>query len=195
MAEPTFWDNQEAARATIEEANKLKSWVEPWKALHRSSSDLAEMADLLELEPDEELEAEWGQELKAVVRKLEALELQNMLQGDDDHRDAILTINPGAGGLESQDWAEMLLRMYQRWAERRGFSISVLDLQPAEEAGIKSATPGDQRGPRLRVFEIREGSPSAGPDLPLRFPIPPPHLLRLRVRIPRHRRRNRDRDR
>jgi len=140
MAEPSFWNNQEAARATIEEANKLKSWVEPWKALHRSSSDLAEMADLLEMDPDEELKAEWGQDLAAVVRKLEALELQNMLQGDDDHRDAILTINPGAGGLESQDWAEMLLRMYQRWAERRGFSISVLDLQPAEEAGLKSAT-------------------------------------------------------
>jgi peptide chain release factor 2 len=140
MAEPSFWDNQDSARRTIEEANKLKSWVEPWKELHEQSSELTEMADLLEAEPDEELEAELAQELEALVGKLEALELQNMLQGDDDHRDAILTINPGAGGLESQDWAEMLLRMYQRWAERRGFSLNVLDLQPAEEAGIKSAT-------------------------------------------------------
>jgi peptide chain release factor 2 len=140
MAEPSFWDNQENARNTIEEANKLKSWVEPWNELHEQSAELAEMAELVKSEPDEELEAELGQELKALVGKLEALELQNMLQGDDDHRDAILTINPGAGGLESQDWAEMLLRMYQRWAERRGFSLSVLDLQPAEEAGIKSAT-------------------------------------------------------
>jgi peptide chain release factor 2 len=63
-----------------------------------------------------------------------------MLQGDDDHRNAILTIHPGAGGLESQDWAEMLVRMYTRWAERRGFSLAVLDLQPGEEAGIKSAS-------------------------------------------------------
>ncbi len=140
MAEPSFWDNQDAARKTIEEANKLKAWVEPWKALHQQTSELAEMAELLQAEPDEELEKEWGQELEVVVRKLEDLELRNMLQGEDDHRDAILTINPGAGGLESQDWAEMLLRMYQRWAERRGFSLTVLDLQPAEEAGIKSAT-------------------------------------------------------
>jgi peptide chain release factor 2 len=140
MAEPSFWDNRGNARSTIEEANKLKSWVEPWKELHEQSAELAEMADLLKTEPDEELETELAQELDALVDRLEALELQNMLQGDDDHRDAILTINPGAGGLESQDWAEMLLRMYQRWAERRGFSLSVLDLQPAEEAGIKSAT-------------------------------------------------------
>ncbi len=71
---------------------------------------------------------------------LDALEVRTMLQGEDDHREAIVTINPGAGGTESQDWAEMLTRMYTRWAERHGFTVSVMDLQPGEEAGIKGAT-------------------------------------------------------
>jgi peptide chain release factor 2 len=140
MASPTFWDHPDNARSTIEEANKLKFWVEPWKAVASQALELAEMAELLEVEPDEELEAEWTQELKGATRRLEGLEFQTMLQGDDDHCNAILTVHPGAGGLESQDWAEMLLRMYTRWAERRGFSVNVLDLQPGEEAGIKSAS-------------------------------------------------------
>jgi len=140
MTEPGFWDNQEKARGVIEEANTLKSWVEPWKALSRRTRDLKEMADLLEMEEDESLESELGEELENLLELAGDLELKTMLQGEDDHRDAILTVHPGAGGLESQDWAEMLLRMYTRWAERHGFSLNVLDLQPAEEAGIKSAT-------------------------------------------------------
>jgi peptide chain release factor 2 len=124
----------------IDEANDLKGWVEPWKGLSARTRELREMAELLELEPDEAMEEELGKELQTVVDDAEALELRTMLQGDDDHRDAILTVHPGAGGLESQDWAEMLLRMYTRWGERSGFTVSVLDLQPAEEAGIKSAT-------------------------------------------------------
>ncbi len=139
MALPSFWDHQESARGTIDEANQLKDWVDPWNELSRRASDLSEMAELLEADPDPELEREWAQELERVVHLLEDLELKTMLQGEDDFRDAILTVHPGAGGLESQDWAEMLLRMYTRWAERRGFSVSVLDLQPGEEAGIKSA--------------------------------------------------------
>ena len=87
---------------------------------------------------DEGLERELGTELEAAIREAEDLELRTMLQGADDHRDAILTVHPGAGGLESQDWAEMLLRMYTRWGERRGFTVTVLDLQPAEEAGIRA---------------------------------------------------------
>jgi peptide chain release factor 2 len=140
MASPTFWDNQETARDTIEKANKLKVWVEPWKTVASQAAELTEMAELLDVDPDDELEEEWTQELQRVGDLLEKLEFRTMLQGDDDHRDAILTVHPGAGGLESQDWAEMLLRMYTRWAERRGFTVSILDLQPAEEAGIKSAS-------------------------------------------------------
>ena len=140
MAEPGFWDNQDKARGIIDEANALKGWVEPWKALSVRTAELREMGDLLEMEPDEGLEKEWIGELDATTHQADDLELQTMLQGDDDHRDAILTVHPGAGGLESQDWAEMLLRMYTRWGERHGFSVGVMDLQPAEEAGIKSAT-------------------------------------------------------
>jgi peptide chain release factor 2 len=140
MASPTFWDQQDAARSTIEEANKLKFWIEPWRKADKKIRELAELAELLELEPDQDLEEEWAQELEKVRDLLDDLEFQTMLQGEDDHRNAILTIHPGAGGLESQDWAEMLVRMYTRWAERRGYDLKVLDLQPGEEAGIKSAS-------------------------------------------------------
>lgn len=140
MAAPGFWDNQDKARGVIDEANGLKGWIQPWQELADGVAELREMADLLEMEPDEGLEEEWAGELGAASTKADELELQTMLQGDDDHRDAILTVHPGAGGLESQDWAEMLLRMYTRWGERHDYNVSVMDLQPGEEAGIKSAT-------------------------------------------------------
>ncbi len=140
MAEPGFWDNQERAREVIAEANRLKGWIEPWTKARDKTATLRELAELLEAEPDAEMEAEWLSELDTAEALLEDLELRTMLQGEDDVRDAILTVQPGAGGLESQDWAEMLTRMYTRWAERHGFTVSVLDLQPGEEAGIKGAT-------------------------------------------------------
>ncbi|MEZ4414603.1 MAG: peptide chain release factor 2 [Gemmatimonadota bacterium] len=140
MARGDFWSNSERAREVIDEANRLKGWVEPWSDLSRRARDLLEMADLLEAEPDADLAQEWEREVEALDEGLAELELRTMLQGEDDHRDAILTIHPGAGGTESQDWAEMLQRMYVRWAERRGYAVSVLDLQPGEEAGIKGVT-------------------------------------------------------
>jgi peptide chain release factor 2 len=140
MSEPGFWDNQDRARATIDESNRLKGWIEPWAEARGKIDTLKELAELLELESDAEMEAEWAQELARVEKILEDLELRTMLQGEDDPRDAIVTVQPGAGGLESQDWAEMLTRMYTRWAESNGFGVSVLDLQPGEEAGIKGAT-------------------------------------------------------
>ena len=99
-----------------------------------------EMAQLLAAEPDPGMEGELGRETDDLVRGVEAFELQAMLQGPEDSRDALLTIHPGAGGTESQDWAEMLMRMYVRWAERHGFQVSILDLLPGEEAGIKSVS-------------------------------------------------------
>src|SRR5207249_7649111 len=88
-----------------------------------------------------------------IAARLEALEMQNMLQGPDDARDALLTIHPGAGGTESQDWAEMLVRMYTRWAERHGFTVNVLDILPGEEAGIKSAEI-DRKSTRLNSSHV-----------------------------------------
>ena len=140
MTQPGFWDDGESARAVIDESNRLKSWIEPWRALQARASELEALAELLEHEDDAELSTEFERGLDELGRALEEVELRTMLQGEDDHREAIVTIHPGAGGLESQDWARMLMRMYTRWAERRGYQVSVLDLQPAEEAGIKSAT-------------------------------------------------------
>ncbi len=140
MAEPGFWDDQEAARGVIAEVKELKGWLDPWDALAQKVGELDELGQLLEAEADPELQAEWAGEVERLDRELEALERKNMLRGADDARDALLTIHPGAGGTESQDWAEMLMRMYTRWAERHGFVVTVLDLLPGEEAGIKSAT-------------------------------------------------------
>ncbi len=140
MGDPSFWDNQERARETIDEVNRLKGWIEPWTRLLDQGEELTELAALLKEEEDPDLAQEWVREMEGLTANLEKLELRTMLQGEDDHREAMLTIHPGAGGLESQDWAEMLSRMYTRWAERRGYQVSVLDLQPGEEAGIKSVT-------------------------------------------------------
>ena len=140
MSEPGFWDRPEQAREVIEETKLLKGWVEPWTELSGRAAGLVELADLLLEDPDAGLEEEWAREVLRLERGIAELELRTMLQGENDRRGAILTIHPGAGGTESQDWAEMLLRMYQRWAERRGYEPKILDLQPGDEAGIKAAS-------------------------------------------------------
>jgi peptide chain release factor 2 len=140
MARPGFWDVAERARSTIDEINSLKQWTDPWNRLSGKVDELAELAELLSEEDDAELASEWAAEVEALAGDLGDLELRNMLQGTDDHRDALLTIHPGAGGTESQDWAEMLLRMYVRWGERKGLDVELLDRVDGEEAGIKSAS-------------------------------------------------------
>jgi peptide chain release factor 2 len=140
QSEAGFWANGERARGVVQEVRELKRWLSPFDEVAQRAGDGRGMAELLEAEPDESLQAELTAEAERLDRLLEGLELQTMLQGPEDARDAILTIHPGAGGTESQDWAEMLMRMYVRWAERRGFSVSVLDLLQGEEAGIKSVT-------------------------------------------------------
>lgn len=140
MAEADFWNDPNSAREIIAEANGLKEWVEPWDGLLARVRELGELAELLELEPDAAVEEEFRAEIERLNGDIESLELRAMLSGPDDSRDALLTIHPGAGGTESQDWAEMLMRMYTRWADSRGYKVEVLDLQPGEEAGIKSVT-------------------------------------------------------
>jgi len=124
----------------VQEIKRLKGWVAPYLELVSRLDDAAGLLELLEAEPDAEMHQELAADLAVAAAQVERLELQTMLQGPDDARDAILTIHPGAGGTESQDWAEMLMRMYVRWAERKGFTVTVLDLMAGEEAGIKSAT-------------------------------------------------------
>jgi len=140
--DPSFWSNQERARTVVQEIKQLKSWVVPVADVTARLTDAADMAELLAAEPDEAMATELEAEVGRLEAALTALEVRGMLQGPDDARDAILTIHPGAGGTESQDWAEMLMRMYVRWAERHGYTVSVLDLVEGEEAGIKSVTLG-----------------------------------------------------
>ena len=140
QAEPGFWSNAESARTAVQEIKMLKGWVTPWESLNQRLGGAVEIAQLVEVEPDAGMEAELTREAEELAAGVEAFELQAMLQGPEDGRDALLTIHPGAGGTESQDWAEMLMRMYVRWAERHGFQVTVLDLLPGEEAGIKSVS-------------------------------------------------------
>ncbi len=140
MASPGFWDRQEEARAVISRAKALKAWTEPWNQLSERVDHLLEMATLLADTDDPELESEVDAEVEQVDIGLERLEFRNMLRGPDAHRNAILTIHPGAGGTESQDWAAMLARMYTRYAEGRDWTVEALDLIPGEEAGLKSAS-------------------------------------------------------
>ena len=140
MGSPEFWNDRERAREVIAENNRLKSWTEPWTALSRRLDDLQSITTLLEEASDADLETELHTGLEKAEKDTDALELRNMLRGEDAHRSAIVTIHPGAGGTESQDWAEMLMRMYTRWSEGHGYDVGVMDLLPGEEAGIKSAT-------------------------------------------------------
>lgn len=140
MAGPAFWDQPNHAREVMEEANGLRGWIDPWKELDRKATDLLELAELMREEPDPDMEADWASEVVALEKGVDEIEVRTMLQGEDDHLEAILTIQSGAGGTESQDWAEMLLRMYQRWAESHGYQVELLDHQPGEEAGIKGAS-------------------------------------------------------
>jgi peptide chain release factor 2 len=140
QADPGFWSNADRARALLLETKSLKNLVVPAAAIASRLADARGMSELLAAEPDETLVAELGTEVEGIARALEAYELKTLLREPDDPGDAIVTIHPGAGGTESQDWAEMLMRMYIRWAERKGYSTTILDLLPGEEAGIKSVS-------------------------------------------------------
>ena len=141
MAEGSLWSDQERARAVVQEVKDLKQWIEPFQGLKKRADDARDLSELLAAEShiDLELQRQLETEVDQIEGQLEALELRNLMRGPDDARDALLTIHPGAGGTESQDWAEMLMRMYVRWAERHGFKVEMLDLLEGEEAGIKSA--------------------------------------------------------
>lgn len=121
------------------ELNEIRAWLEPLDALRARCDDLSALIELAE-EEGGEAEEEARREIEAIEEILAELEFRKMLSGKDDARNAILAIHPGAGGTDSQDWAQMLLRMYLGWADRRGYETEILDVQPGEEAGIKSAT-------------------------------------------------------
>ena len=139
MADPSFWNAQERARGVVQEVKTLKNWIEPWDRLTGRIQSARELLELLAVEPDEGMQADVAREVTGIREEMDAFELRSLLQGRDDFRDAQLEISAGAGGTEAQDWAQMLMRMYTRWAERKGFTVDILDLSEGEEAGIKGA--------------------------------------------------------
>jgi peptide chain release factor 2 len=143
MTQEGFWDNREKAQGLIDEANTLRKKTEPIFKAERQAEDFKAMLELAQEEPPAEQtkhEVDLERELGAFARELERLELKVFLNGPHDKNNCILSINAGAGGTEACDWAEMLLRMYQRWGETRGWEIELTDVLTGETAGIKSAT-------------------------------------------------------
>lgn len=140
MAQPGFWDDPREAQKTAAEASHLREQVSDWEKLRQRAEDARVLFELAVEEDDPEAAAEVLRDLPALEDAVDRMELETFLSGPYDSHDAILSIHPGAGGTESQDWAQMLLRMYTRWAEDHGYQVELLDLLPGEEAGIKSAT-------------------------------------------------------
>lgn len=139
MSEGAFWNDQDHARDIVQQVKELKGWVDPYDGLIARAASARELDELLGLEPDAAMAADLDAEVERIAEELDAFELRSLLRGKDDFRDAQVEIAAGAGGTEAQDWAQMLMRMYTRWAERKGFALEMLDLSEGEEAGIKGA--------------------------------------------------------
>ncbi|CAM5416209.1 peptide chain release factor 2 [Niallia circulans] len=140
MLHPDFWNDQQAAQTVISESNALKDQVHEFYKLVETFENLELTYELVKEEDDAELRAELEEELTELVGRLSQFELNLLLSGPYDKNNAILELHPGAGGTESQDWGSMLLRMYTRYAEKKGFKVETLDYLPGDEAGIKSVT-------------------------------------------------------
>ncbi|WP_202079323.1 peptide chain release factor 2 [Caldalkalibacillus salinus] len=140
MSQPTFWDDQDKAQKTIDETNALKSSVDTYHKLNGQLEDIEVLTGLAEEENDDDMLKEALEGVKQLKLDLEAFELELLLSEEYDRNSAILELHPGAGGTESQDWASMLLRMYTRWAESKGYKVETLDYLPGDEAGVKSVT-------------------------------------------------------
>ncbi len=138
VSQPDFWKDQAAAQKLLQRRRRLEDDQSLSESLRRRADDLAVLIEWAEA--GEPVADDLAKGLDELAREVDAGETKKMLGGEHDRKNAIVTIHPGAGGTESQDWAEMLLRMYLRWTERRGFKREVIDVQPGDEAGIKSAT-------------------------------------------------------
>ncbi|MEE9161981.1 MAG: PCRF domain-containing protein, partial [Candidatus Neomarinimicrobiota bacterium] len=139
-AEQGFWDDQARAQGVLKQISALEKELQMWKQLSALHDEVEVHLELVQEAGEDTVTAEALEALEGYASALDDAEVIHLLSDTDDARDAILTIHPGAGGTESQDWAEMLQRMYFRWIERRGYEYQVLDFQPGEEAGIKDVT-------------------------------------------------------
>ncbi|WP_164216651.1 peptide chain release factor 2 [Virgibacillus sp. YIM 98842] len=140
MADPSFWNDQDTAQAVISEANGLKGYVNSFQDLEERIENVEVSYELVKEENDQELFDDLQSEITELKKGINDFELQMLLSEPYDANNAILELHPGAGGTESQDWASMLLRMYQRWAEDKDFKVETLDYLPGDEAGVKSVT-------------------------------------------------------
>ncbi len=138
-SKPDFWNDNSSAQKTLQEITRLNEWIDLWHNLDKKYNDLESIIALAEEEKDSTLEEVIEKDIEKLEKEISDVEFKNMLSESDDERDAILTINSGAGGTEAQDWAQMLLRMYLRYCEKQGFKAEVIDLLEGDGAGIKSA--------------------------------------------------------
>lgn len=140
MADPQFWDNQERVQTIIDQNNAIKSVVNNYYEVAETLEEMIATYELLQEEYDDEMKDDLEQEVIGFQTKVDQFELQLLLDGEHDANNAILELHPGAGGTESQDWTNMLLRMYQRYCEQQGFKVEIVDYQAGDEAGVKSVT-------------------------------------------------------
>lgn len=140
MADPQFWDNQERAQTIIDQNNAIKSVVNNYYEVAETLEEMVATYELLQEEYDDEMKDDLEQEVIGFQTKVDQFELQLLLDGEHDANNAILELHPGAGGTESQDWTNMLLRMYQRYCEQQGFKVEIVDYQAGDETGVKSVT-------------------------------------------------------
>ena len=140
MGKASFWDSQETAQKTVKELKALKTVLDPWTDVAAAVQDAADLLDMAEEEADEATGAEVETELTTLEKRVDKLEFQATMADPHDALDCYLSIHAGAGGTDAADWAEMLLRLYTRWCERRGFDIELINKLNAEEAGIRKAT-------------------------------------------------------
>lgn len=139
MSSPGFWQDSENSNKVVKELKNLKASVDPWHAAHKKCQDLKELADIVK-EEDAQFIVDLNKNIAGLANETERIEFKTLLGGRFDRNNAILSINAGAGGTESCDWANMLLRMYTRFAENRGYNVKLLDILFGEEAGVKNAT-------------------------------------------------------
>ncbi len=139
-AEPDFWSDQNRARSIMRQLAALRRQVTQWREMEKQATDIAGLISLATEEQDLSVQSTVESDISVLSASLEKMEMELAFSGDYDSRNAIMSIYAGAGGTESQDWADMLLRMYLRWAEKRGFKVDILDTTRGEEAGIKSVT-------------------------------------------------------
>jgi peptide chain release factor 2 len=138
--QPGFWDDANQAQKIMQEISERKEWIAIWESAQLSVHDAEALLQLAEEMGDSSMEQEIDTEISSAKDAVDNLELRKILSAPDDHRNAILTIHAGAGGTEAQDWSEMLMRMYTRWCDKRGFQVFLADEQPGDEAGVKSVT-------------------------------------------------------